>query len=501
MISHLLRDARIYEENAEKEISPDERPAFHLTPRVGWLNDPNGFSFYGGQYHLYYQYYPYASHWDDMHWGHAVSKDLLHWEYLPAVMAPDTWYDEKGCFSGSAITLHDGRQLLMYTGVRGGLTTDFNTQDIQVQCVAVGDGMNFEKYEGNPVIDSKDIPDGGSVADFRDPKILPHGDGYIALVSNRPADGSGRILLYKSPDGFHWSYWKVLDENKNRLGLMWECPDFFPLDGKQLLMVSPQDMLPEGYRYHNGDGTVLLYGSYDEETGEFVEEGDQPIDGGIDFYAPQTILTEDGRRVMIGWLQNWDACAIREKNAPWAGQMSVPRELRFLNGKLYQRPIRELELYRTNEVSYENILVEGGRIEKEKTTHLAGVEGRVIDMEVELFRAPGEDLYYKFTIRVGENEHFNTSISFRSRENTLTINRRFSGTRRAILNQRRAQVEDKDGRLSLRIILDRFSLEVFAEDGALVMSSCLYTPLDAKDISFLCDGKAVINVKKWDLVL
>ena len=116
-MSQALRDARRYEEIHETMIQKESRPAFHLSARVGWLNDPNGFSWYQGRYHLFYQYHPFDSHWGPMHWGHAVSDDLLHWTYLPAAMAPDKPFDRDGCFSGSAMTLPDGRHLLMYTGV------------------------------------------------------------------------------------------------------------------------------------------------------------------------------------------------------------------------------------------------------------------------------------------------------------------------------------------------------------------------------------------------
>ena len=116
-MSQVLRDARRYEEEKEVSVSGMERPAFHLSARVGWMNDPNGFSYYMGQYHLFYQYHPYDSHWGPMHWGHAVSRDLLHWSYLPAALAPDRSYDRDGCYSGHAVTMPDGRQMLMYTGM------------------------------------------------------------------------------------------------------------------------------------------------------------------------------------------------------------------------------------------------------------------------------------------------------------------------------------------------------------------------------------------------
>ena len=203
----LLQKARRYEETFEKKIKEEKRPAFHLTPRVGWLNDPNGFSFHDGKYHLFYQYYPYDSHWGPMHWGHAMSDDLLHWQYLPAAMAPDETYDRDGCFSGSAIALPDGRQLLMYTGVVRETREDGSVCERQRQCIATGNGVDYEKYAGNPVLTEKDLPEGNSRIDFRDPKIWREDDGnYYAAVGNRPADGSGQILLFESPDGFEWKF-------------------------------------------------------------------------------------------------------------------------------------------------------------------------------------------------------------------------------------------------------------------------------------------------------
>lgn len=203
----------------------------------------------------------------------------------------------------------------MYTGVARERQADGGHREVQTQCLAVGDGTDYVKYEKNPVLDQKDIPEGGSRYDFRDPKMWREEDGsYRCVIGNRPADGSGQILLFTSPNGFEWHFKKVLAENRNRFGKMWECPDFFPLDGKWVLIISPQDMLPSGFEYHNGNGTLCLIGDYDQETEDFTEQSNQSIDYGIDFYAPQTVLTPDGRRVMIGWMQNWDTCSHRRKN-------------------------------------------------------------------------------------------------------------------------------------------------------------------------------------------
>lgn len=495
MTSQTLWEARKYEEAFGKSISKEDRPAFHLSSRTGWMNDPNGLSWYGGKYHLFYQYYPYDTHWGPMHWGHAVSRDLLHWTHLPAALAPDEIYDRDGCFSGNALKLSDGRHLLMYTGVVRERQANGGYAEVQTQCLAVGDGIDYIKYEKNPVLDGKDLPEDCSRYDFRDPKLWREEDGtYRCVIGNRPADGSGQILLFSSADGFEWHYKKVLAENHNRFGKMWECPDFFPLDGKWILLTSPQDMMPSGFEYHNGNGTLCLIGDYNRETEDFTEESNQSVDYGIDFYAPQTILTQDGRRVMIGWLQNWDTCSHRGMHEKgWFGQMSLPRELSIKNGRLYQAPLRELESMRQNETVHKNVTVSG-------TVRLEGVSGRRIDMEVVIRPEEGCDLYRKFAIRFAQNDQYHTSLGFRPHESVLKIDRKFSGSRRAIIHQRRSKVNHMDGQLKLRIILDRFSVEVFVNDGEQALSAVLYTDQEADGISFIADGTVNMDVVKYDLV-
>ncbi|MBD5524839.1 MAG: glycoside hydrolase family 32 protein [Lachnospiraceae bacterium] len=493
MISQTLRDARRYEETMERKIDREAKPDFHLATRVGWMNDPNGFSYYNGEYHMFYQYHPYDSHWGPMHWGHAVSTDLLHWSYLPAALAPDVECDRDGCFSGSAVVLPDGRHLLMYTGVAKEMQPDGSTRDIQTQCVAIGDGVDYDKYTGNPVLTEKDLPEGGSRFDFRDPKMWQKSDGsYRCVVGNCTEDGDGRILLYSSNDCIHWNYEKILAANNKRFGKMWECPDFFMLDGKAVLITSPQDMFPQGFEYHNGNGTLCLIGSYDDTTDTFTEEHDQAIDYGIDFYAPQTILTPDGRRIMIGWMQNWDTCNLHTPDQPWLGQMSLPRELFIQNGRLYQRPIRELEALRGEEVRHENVTFTD-------VIKLAGVEGRKVDMEVTVRPADAAKVYQRFAVRFAQDDTYRTSISFRPHESIVKVDRKFSGSRRAIIHQRRCLVKNKDGNIKMRIILDKFSVEVFVNDGEYVLTATMYTDLAANGISFFADGEVNMDVVKYEL--
>jgi beta-fructofuranosidase len=494
MMNHSLIFARAYEKEAGGKIPASARPVFHLTPWVGWMNDPNGFCYYHGQYHLFYQYNPYDTQWDAMHWGHAVSHDLLHWTYLPAALAPDAPYDSFGCFSGSAMELPNGNHLLLYTGVRkeGG----DKGKEFQTQCVAVGDGLNYKKFDQNPVLDTKDLPENLSPYDFRDPKIWRKADGgYRCVVGARRMEDPklGVLLLYSSDDGFRWRFESILAENDGRFGLMWECPDFFPLDGKHVLFVSPQDMLPEGFEYHNGNGTVCQIGAFDEETKRFIPAHHQAIDYGIDFYAPQTLLTPDGRRVMIGWMQNWDTCKnTGYEDRQWFGQMSLPRELSIRDGRLYQQPIRELALYRSQKVECENVPVSGRMT-------LPGVEGRCVEMDIRIRPEDAAAPYHKFTMRFAQDDRYYSVLSYRPHESLLKIDRKFSGSRRAYIHQRRCQVASNNGEIRLRVILDRFSIEVFINGGEQVMTATILTDPSARGISFEADGKAVMDITKYSL--
>ena len=494
MISQILRDARRYEAIAEQAIPASSKPSFHLAPRVGWMNDPNGFSYYKGRYHLFYQYYPYGTKWGSMHWGHAVSDDLLHWEHLPAALAPDTLADRDGCFSGSAVELPDGRQLLLYTGVveQPGMPGEASDA-VQAQCAAIGDGVDYEKYPGNPILTEADIPAGSSRADFRDPKAWREADGsYRCVVGSRAEDGSGQLLYYSSADALRWTFEGVIAKNGDRFGSMWECPDLFELDGKSVILVSPQDMLPEGFEYHNGNGTVCLIGRFDREQKTFLEETNHAIDYGIDFYAPQTLLTPDGRRVMIAWMQNWDTLAVTMLKSPWFGQMTLPRELTVKDGRLYQWPIRELERLRGERVAHRNVRFEGVKV-------LDGICGRRVDVTVTIRPGDAENIYKKFSVWFGQNDRYHTALSYRPYESILKIDRKFSGSRRAVIHQRRCKVPDRGGELTFRMILDRFSVEIFVNQGEQTLTATMFTDLEADGFRFYADGKVIMDVEKYDL--
>ena len=510
MSSVKLQEARDYEQQKGALIPDENRPVYHLTPWVGWMNDPNGFSFYDGRYHLFYQYYPFATEWGPMHWGHAVTKDLVTWEYLPAALAPDMPYDAEGCWSGSAVELPDGRQALIYTG-REPFINDGRQEIRQVQCLAFGDGRDYVKYEHNPVIRSEDLPEGASIYDFRDPKVWKdEKDGlYHMVVASRAADGCGQVLNYLSKDGISWEYKGVLDASRGEVGSMWECPDFFKMGQEAFIIASPMEMKREG-EFLNLHGNAYFRGTFDEETRQFTRKEVHALDFGYDFYAAQTMLAPDGRRIMIAWMTAWENMRGREHPDGWAGMMTIPRELSFHDGHLYQLPVKELNAYRRNPVICKKVPV-SGRVRQE------GIQGRSVDLTVELSPAWNSD-YESFEIRFAEGEiggrYFTVILRYDKKEGVISLDRTVSGYANDTMPVRRIEL-GKDGQqaldkrnnslqsgtdISFRILLDRYSAEIFINGGRYVLSSVLETDLAAEGISFIASGDAVINIEKYEIV-
>ncbi|OUP81087.1 sucrose-6-phosphate hydrolase [Lachnoclostridium sp. An169] len=483
MGSTKLDRARKYEKEETVKIPAEQRPVFHMSVPVGWMNDPNGFSVYQDEYHLFYQYNPYGTGWDSMHWGHVKTKDFVKWEYLPAALAPDEPYDEAGVFSGGAVE-KDGKQVLIYTGVSEIDLPDGKKAVRQNQCVAVGDGIDYVKAEENPVITASQLPEGSSLEDFRDPKVWKEDGMYYAVVGSRAADGSGQIALFSSEDLKDWKFCSILDKCENRYGKMWECPDFFPLDEKQILLTSPQDMMAEGLEFHNGNGVIGLIGSYDREKYQFHREMVQSPDYGLDFYAPQTLGTADGRRIMIAWMKSWDMNLFPEGHR-WNGMMTCPRELSVRDGRLCAVPVRELEEHYTDRTEYRGETLRG-------EMELEGIRGRVMDLSLDLDVSECSGL----RILVAKDERFYTEISLDPENEILTFDRTWSGLRRDCVCRRSMKVRIREGKIRLRILLDRYSAEIFANDGENVMTSLILTPQTADRIVFDVKGSVQADIVK-----
>lgn len=477
-----LEAARAYERREAATIPAGDRPAFHLTPPVGWMNDPNGFCFYDGLYHLFFQYYPYDTVWGPMHWGHATSADLLRWTYRPCALAPDTPADAAGCFSGSGVPLPDGRLLLIYTGVQPGAAD--GGRDAQMQCIAVGDGRDFAKDPANPVIPAGLLPAGFDTADFRDPKIWREGDRYYCVAACRHRQDQGSILLFESPDARRWKFVTVLDSSRDRLGKMWECPDFFPLGDTQVLLISPQEVCadPDG-ALHPGDVTAALLGRYDPATHAFARQAVQAVDDGLDFYAPQTTLAPDGRRILVGWMQCWAATRQGPRPHRWYGRMSLPRELFVRDGRLCQRPVREIETLWQAETRLTGVTVEA-------PAALPGIRGRCLDLSVTADAAANPGCR-GFVLHFAEADGRFAEIRWDAQAGELLFDRSRCGTRQDLPHIRRVPAAPQAGRLTLRLILDKDCAELFVNGGERVLSALIDAPEQAAGISFAALGAPV----------
>lgn len=478
-----LNKSRIYEKEQMNTIKEETRPIFHFSAPVGWLNDPNGFSMYKGEYHLFYQYHPFSVHWGPMHWGHTKTKDFIKWSHIPIALAPDHDYDQAGCFSGTAIELN-GKHILAYTSVMEEELENGKRKVYQQQSIAVGNGVDYEKLSCNPVLTEDMLPEGVSKADFRDPKLWFADGTYNMLVANRSDDGSGQLLLFRAIELDRWEFVSVFDKCNNEYGKMWECPDYFTIDDKEIIIISPQDMRAKGNIFHCGNGTIYFVGRTENE--QFVRDQVNVIDYGLDFYAPQTLLTKDNRRIMIAWMQSWDTYLSKEENG-WSGMMTLPREIMYCEEKqcIIQKPVKEIESYWSDTVSYDHVTINS-------ETKLEGIEGRVVDINMHI-KVENQG---NFVIKLAHNDEFHVSITYNSKNNTLEFSRMLSDLRRDIVTNRVMNVDAENEELNLRILLDKYSIEIFADDGKNVMTNVFNVPIEAEGITFQCDTKASITLKK-----
>lgn len=305
------------------------RDDLHLRAPGNWLNDPNGFIYYKGEYHLFYQHFPYAPRWGTMHWGHAVSPDLVHWKHLGVALFPTKDYDQNGVFSGTALEA-DGALRLYYSAVRY-LQTD--GEDIHLAAgdrfetsqalVTSPDGRHFDNWgDKRQVLPVLTDPALGDRKDTRDPRVWRDGRGYCMLLGST-RDGTGRVLFYRSGDGLRWTYANQFASPA--LGRILECPDLFPLGEGWLFLGSPMWSTDDGLTYPHQ--AMYARADFDPETCRLSLAGPMTfLDWGLDLYAPQTALDREGRRVLIGWMRMpGPVTDAPDGRGPWNGMMSLPR--------------------------------------------------------------------------------------------------------------------------------------------------------------------------------
>jgi beta-fructofuranosidase len=299
------------------------RPQFHLLPKANWMNDPCAPRFYGGHYHMFFQYNPDAAVWGDMHWNHAVSPDLIHWKHMPVAIAPTPGsFDAAGIFTGSVLPEMDVPTVL-YTGVTESREATIRGGTLrEVQCLATSTDPDLRTWKklDKPVIAAP--PAGLQVTGFRDPCPWKDGDNWYLIVGSGFEKVGGAVLLYRSPDGHNWEYLHPLAEGRWNgktandpvdTGEMWECPDFFPLGGKHVLLYSTERKVY--WQVGELDGKEMKFHA---ETGGLLDQGH--------YYAMKSMVDAKGRRILWGWVTEARPDA-ELKTAGWAGAMALPRVL------------------------------------------------------------------------------------------------------------------------------------------------------------------------------
>lgn len=450
------------------------RPRYHFLPPSNWMNDPNGLIQFDGWYHLFYQHNPEQAWWGTMHWGHARSRNLVDWEHLPIALQPTSGgYDKNGCFSGCAVD-NDGVPTLIYTGV-----------EPQVQCVATGtpDLVTWTKHRANPVLAAP--PKGFDPADFRDPYVWMQDGQWLMVVGARTLENRGAALLYRSEDLTRWEFLNpLLQAQTEAWGRVWECPNFFQLGDKWVLLVSP---VPLGR-------TIYFIGQF--EGNRFLPEDMGDLDRGGSFYAPQTFLDTKGRRLLFGWLRE-DRIKEEQLNSGWSGAQTLPRVLSLADdGSLRQEPASEVELLRGSH----------RRINRQKVTPENPI--RLTDLRSDLLEIkavvdPGDAMMVGLRFPRMPDLEEQTFVLYDCRNGGLSIDRSVSSLDPHVNSDEcRCDFHLAEGEfLDLRVFLDRSVIEVYANGRACLTARIYPTLPEGTGPEFLSmfGASTVRSLDVWEL--
>ncbi|MBU7316623.1 PfkB family carbohydrate kinase [Paenibacillus oleatilyticus] len=458
------------------------RPKLHYTPAFGWMNDPNGMVYFDGEYHLFYQYYPDATTWGPMHWGHAVSTDLVHWAELPIALEPD---EHGAIFSGSAVV--DWRDSTGFFSGGNGLVAIFTHADTnpetgkprqrQSLAYSTDKGRTWIKYAGNPVLSD------ALLEDFRDPKVFLHEAKQQWTMVTTAAD---RVRFYASDDLKEWRLTGEFGgEGEGSHDGVWECPDLFelPVTGTQgltkwvlIVSIGDREDLQEGSR------TQYFIGYFDGSTFHNDNSPDTVLwlDHGRDNYAGVTwsdVPVQDGRRLFIGWMSNWKYANLTPASM-WRSAMTLPRSLSLHNRpegvRLLQEPVNELTGLRHTLKRYEKVTIAANaqvvlmpQTSSDAFELVAVIEWQSDETEI--------------GIRLAASEREETIIGYNAKSGSLFIDRTRSGQTHfhpLFPCRHEAPLHAEGRKLKLRLFIDRCSVEVFANDGELVMTDLIF-PADS----------------------
>jgi len=452
--------------NQKKEYYSEKfRPQFHFSPERNWMNDPNGMVFWDGEYHLFYQHYPDGNVWGPMHWGHAVSTDLVTWKHLPIALYPDRL---GMIFSGSAVVDIDNTSgfgsperpamVAIFTqhfmeGEKAG-KHDFQTQGV---AFSLDRGRTWKMYDGNPVIKNP------GKHDFRDPKVFWHEPTQQWKMILAVKD---HVELYGSPDLKNWNYLSSFGVDIGAHGGVWECPDLFEMkvqDSEQKKWVMLVSINPGAI--NGGSGTQYFIGQFDGQ--QFLAENKDNlwIDYGKDNYAGVTWSNViDGRRLFLGWMSNWQYATVVPTTV-WRSAMTVSRELKLeetgVGLRVTSYPVKELEELRNDLTTTSNLLKSESNSSEE-----IYLEGQAHEIELAILKSKKEGTW---EIQFTNNKQEFIGIGVDSL-NRLYIDRTKSGDEfsKDFAGKHYGKLNSISDTIKLRLLLDASSIEVFADDGAVM---------------------------------
>ncbi len=488
-------------ETASAKMDEQHRPQYHFTPDSMWMNDPNGMVFFEGEYHLFYQYYPDSTVWGPMHWGHAVSPDMIHWEHLPIALYPDSL---GYIFSGSAVidinnTTGFGRDgkvpmVAIFThhsmeGEKAGVL-DYQNQSI---AYSLDKGRSWTKYEGNPVIKNPGIKD------FRDPKVLWHEESKKWVMIFAAAD---RVRLYHSPDLKSWEFSSEFGAEFGGHGGVWECPDLFSMtitetgEQKWVMLVSINPGGPNG-----GSATQYFVGDFDGKEFKLdsgfakeVPKGSAKwVDQGKDNYAGVTwsnIPETDGRRLFLGWMSNWQYATV-VPTKKWRSAMTLPRTMDLAKDStgyyLISKPVKEVAPLEGEVTNFS-----AQKFDRDSVIfQFAEPNLLKVDMEFEI---PASGM---IALRFLNDEGEYVDVGYAVADQQYFIDRTFAGNSdfsKEFADFHTAEADYKKESVRLLIYLDVASIELFADDGRTVMTDIFFPKKPFNTVSVLA-SESDVNLK------
>lgn len=460
----------------KQSVSHQWKNRFHIEMPFGLINDPNGLSWFNGAYHIFFQWNPYGCEHKTKHWGLVKTSDFVHYSRPEIVLKPEAWYDKNGCYSGCG-KAKNGILQLYYTG---NVKNDHGER-ASYQCLAeyLPDGTVLKK---GVLVESQPK---GYTSHFRDPYLLTvNGIDYM-LLGAQTENLKGGVLLYRQEE----TGWCLVGELKTSLGnfgYMWECPNLIKVaEDLYAFIFSPQGLGSEEFRYQNLYQSGYVLGQVDLAIPSLEHGAFRELDRGFDFYAPQ-IFAHEGRNIMIGWIGMPD----RESDCPAAGAgwmyaLTLPRQIVFKNGRLYQTPLKELENLRDVEmIKIQNTLA--------AAYHLPMLSRCAeIELEIELLQSQNMEIKFAF------HEEFIT-LSYDRSSQIACLDR--STMRLGGQGQRKFKLTAKE-RLSLRIYIDSSVMEVYFQDGEEV-ATLMYFPQESNRVETKISADNVLNIKKlhiWKL--